>query len=115
MFRFLIFVCLTLSSSISIAQNALPAFLTEYNGQWVDSVFNSLTLEEKIGQLLMPRGNYSGKPHDVDTLKKWINEYKVGGIVFFASNPSAQAKLTNELQSISKTPLLIGQDFEWGV
>ena len=115
MFRFLIFVCLTLSSSISIAQNALPAFLTEYNGQWVDSVFNSLTLEEKIGQLLMPRGNYSGKPHDVDTLKKWINDYKIGGIVFFASNPSAQAKLTNELQSISKTPLLIGQDFEWGV
>ena len=113
--RYTILLILVLSSYISVAQSTIPAFLTDYNERWVDSIFNSLTLEEKIGQLLMPRGNYSGKPHDVDTLKKWVNDYKIGGIVFFASNPTAQATLTNELQSISKTPMLIGQDFEWGV
>ena len=95
------------------AQN--PAFLSDYNKKWVDSVFNSLTLDQKIGQLLMPRGNFSGKPHDIINLEKWVTEYKIGGIVFFASNPSTQAIITNRLQYLSKTPLLIGQDFEWGI
>jgi len=92
-----------------------PAFLIDHNIKWVDSVFTSLTLEEKIGQLLMPRGNYSGKPHDLATLELWVKEYKIGGIVFFASNPTTQAQITNRLQKLSKTPLMIGQDFEWGL
>jgi beta-glucosidase-like glycosyl hydrolase/CubicO group peptidase (beta-lactamase class C family) len=108
------FVFLTLGVKLR-AQTQKPAFLTDYNNRWVDSVFQTLTLEEKIGQLLMPRGNYSGKPHDVDTLKKWVKDYKIGGLVFFASNPTTQAIITNKLQSVSKVPLLIGQDFEWGV
>lgn len=96
------------------AQNT-PAFLIDYDKRWVDSVFNSLTLDQKIGQLLMPRGNYSGKPHDVEMLKMWVRDYHIGGVVFFASNPAAQAQVTNQLQSLAKTPLLIGQDFEWGL
>ena len=92
-----------------------PAFLTDYNVRWVDSVFATLTLEDKIGQLLMPRGNYSGKPHDLATLELWVKEYKIGGIVFFASSPTRQAQITNRLQNLSKTPMMIGQDFEWGL
>lgn len=112
----LIFSILLFGISVSVfSQTTSPAFLKDHNRRWVDSVFNSLTLDEKIGQLLLPRGNYSGKPHDVDLLKKWVRDYKIGGLVFFASNPTTQALLTNELQSISKVPLLIGQDFEWGV
>ena len=92
-----------------------PAFLEDYNHQWVDSVFAGLTLDQKIGQLLMPRGNYSGKPHDVEQLRHWVKEYKIGGIVFFAGNPEVQVRITNELQQLSEVPLLIGQDFEWGL
>lgn len=92
-----------------------PAFLSDYNKVWVDSVFNSLTLDQKIGQLLMPRGNYSGQPHNILQLKEWVSQYKIGGIVFFAGNPTIQAQITNELQELSDVPLLIGQDFEWGL
>lgn len=92
-----------------------PPFLSAYNQKWVDSVFSTMTLDDKIGQLFMPRGNYSGKAHNVDTLKKWVIDYKIGGIVFFASNPTTQVKITNELQALSKHPLMIGQDFEWGL
>ncbi|MBC7884577.1 MAG: serine hydrolase [Saprospiraceae bacterium] len=91
-----------------------PSFLNDYNKIWVDSVFNSLTLDEKIGQLLMPRGNFSGRPHDMVVLEKWVKEYKIGGIVLFASSPFIQATITNRLQSLSKIPMLIGQDLEWG-
>ncbi len=105
----------TILINVTIGYGQTPAFLTEYNKKWVDSLFNSLTLDDKIGQLLMPRGNYSGKPHDIATLERWVKEYKIGGIVFFASNPSTQAQITNRLQKLSKTPMIIGQDFEWGL
>jgi len=108
-------VCFIIVGLSAFSQVKSPAFLADHNKMWVDSVFNTLSLEEKIGQLLLPRGNYSGQPHDVALLKKWITDYKIGGIVFFASNPTAQAMITNELQSSSKVPLLIGQDFEWGL
>lgn len=90
-------------------------FENENNIRWADSVLHTLTLEEKIGQLLMPRGNMSGKPHDVEKLKMWVRDYKIGGIVFFAAPPSVQARVTNEVQAISKVPLFIGEDFEWGL
>ncbi len=113
--RFFIFLFLIKVLAAANGQTRQPEFLSDHNKKWVDSVFSTLTLDEKIGQLLMPRGNYSGKPHPVDSLRKWVNEYKIGGIVFFASGPATQAKITNELQSLSRVPLLIGQDFEWGV
>lgn len=101
--------------NIPVFAQQKPSFLTDYNHKWVDSVFQSLTLDEKIGQLLMPRGNYSGKPHDVATLKSWVKDYKIGGIVYFAGPPHDQVRLTNELQELTTVPLMIGQDFEWGL
>lgn len=92
-----------------------PDFLVNYNKKWVDSVFNTLTLDEKIGQLLMPRGNFSGKGYEPEKLMQWVKEYKIGGVVFFAGQPTTQARITNQLQAASKVPLLIGQDFEWGL
>ncbi|WP_337042636.1 glycoside hydrolase family 3 N-terminal domain-containing protein [Emticicia sp. 17c] len=92
-----------------------PDFLTNYNQRWVDSVFATLTLEEKIGQLLMPRGNTSGQGYDFEKLKKWVKDYKLGGVVFFAGQPTTQARIVNELQRLSKVPLLIGMDLEWGL
>ncbi|MFN8317884.1 MAG: glycoside hydrolase family 3 N-terminal domain-containing protein [Saprospiraceae bacterium] len=90
-------------------------FDSDKNNRWADSILTTLTLEEKVGQLLMPRGNVSGKPHDVEKLKMWVKDYKIGGIVFFAGPPSVQARISNELQAISKIPLFIGEDFEWGL
>jgi beta-N-acetylhexosaminidase len=115
MFKKLLFIAFILLMNEVYAQNQQPAFLTDHNKKWVDSIFNALTTDEKIGQLLMPRGNVSGKPHDVEKLIKWVQEYKIGGIVFFAGPPTTQARLTNQLQSISKVPLFIGEDFEWGL
>jgi len=92
-----------------------PKFLTEYNQTWVDQTFASLTLDEKIGQLLMPRGNFSGRDFEVDKLLMWIKEYKIGGLTMFAGPPTRQAQVTNLLQANSRVPLLIGQDFEWGL
>ena len=92
-----------------------PDFLSNYNKRWVDSVFATLTLEEKIGQLIMPRGNTSGQGYNPEKLRKWVQDYKLGGLVFFAGQPTTQARIVNELQGMSKIPMLIGMDLEWGL
>ena len=82
---------------------------------WVDSVFNSLTPDQRIGQLFFAAA-YSnlGKNH-VDAITRHINEYCIGGLIFFQGGPVRQALLTNRYQALSKTPLLIGMDAEWGL
>jgi hypothetical protein len=50
-----------LISNSSIFAQKKPEFLTKYNESWVENTLKNLTTEEKIGQLLMPRGNNSGK------------------------------------------------------
>ncbi len=106
---------LILLFSGSIFGQTRPEFLTNYNQTWVDSVFNNLTLEQKIAQLLMPRGNNSGKGYDPEKLKGWVRDYQIGGIVMFAGQPSVQAGIINELQAMSKVPMLVGMDLEWGL
>lgn len=111
-----IFFALTLViNTLSTFAQSTPPFLSNYNKRWVDSVFNTLTLDEKIGQLLMPRGNTSGKGYEPEKLKQLVKDYKLGGFVFFAGQPTVQARLVNELQSLSKVPMLIGMDLEWGL
>lgn len=81
---------------------------------WADSVVSSLSLEEKIAQLLMIR-TYSNKDEayyrEMDRL---VKDYNIGGFCFFQGGPVAQAKLTNRYQELSKTPLFIAMDAEWG-
>lgn len=84
---------------------------TEY---WVDSVYNSLTLEEKIGQLIFVRANQSGSGY-ISEVDNYIKDYNVGGIVFFRSTPMKQAIQTNKWKKMSKTPIMIAIDAEWGL
>ncbi|HEY6162223.1 MAG TPA: glycoside hydrolase family 3 N-terminal domain-containing protein, partial [Bacteroidia bacterium] len=44
-----------------------------------------------------------------------IKKNKIGGLIFFQGGPVREAKLTNLYQSISKVPLLISIDGEWGL
>lgn len=82
---------------------------------WVDSVYHSLTLEEKIGQLFMVAAYSGGKDLNYSTIKPLVEQGKIGGVIYMQGNAEAQITQTNELQSISKVPILIGMDAEWGL
>jgi len=83
--------------------------------QWVDSIYNDMSLKEKIGQLYMVDVFSSkGKAH-TDRIKSLIKEYHIGGVIFSNGGPQRQAKLTNEYQALSKIPLLVAMDAEWGL
>ncbi|MFA8299739.1 MAG: glycoside hydrolase family 3 N-terminal domain-containing protein, partial [Hyphomicrobiales bacterium] len=82
--------------------------------QWVDSIMSSLSLKEKIGQLMLVRANQPGKNYDPNIIK-YIKDYDIGGVTFFKGGPVEQLKTTNEYQSAAKTPMLISIDAEWGL
>jgi beta-N-acetylhexosaminidase len=83
--------------------------------RWVDSTLQTMTLDEKIAQLLMIR-TYSNKDRAFyDSISRIIMDYKPGGLCFFQGDPVRQAELTNHWQQMAKTPMLIAIDAEWGL
>ena len=84
------------------------------NHPWVDSVMKTLTIDQQIAQCIWIAG-YSNRDvsHEVE-ISDIIRKYGVGGIVFFQGTAAKQAELTNYYQKISKVPLLISLDAEWG-
>jgi len=109
----LIFSFLFVQVSPSVAQLYKNSDKPETR-QWVDSVYSSLSVEERIGQLIFVRANYSGKPfiEDVDV---FIRNYNIGGVVFFRGTAVEQALKTNYWNAMAKTPLMVAIDAEWGL
>ena len=119
---FVIFVFLTFSpvkvhpvvASAQVSESTSSPFGNLYS-HWVDSVFDSLTPDQRIGQLFFA-DTYSnhGKNH-VETISEYIQKYRIGGLIFFQGGPKRQALLANRYQALAKTPLLIAMDAEWGL
>ncbi|MFD2874625.1 glycoside hydrolase family 3 protein [Mucilaginibacter ximonensis] len=83
--------------------------------KWVDSVYHKLSRRQKVAQLFMVRAHTNlGKAYE-DSVAKVIETEQVGGVVFFQGGPGRQANLVNRYQHLSKVPLLIAQDGEWGL
>ncbi len=86
----------------------------------LEELVASLTLEEKIGQLIMAKvlEGPSGRPSDRSKLL--IQDLKVGSVIFYSfPNPEKTTIYTNELQKWAKNsstgiPILVGSDLEYG-
>jgi beta-glucosidase-like glycosyl hydrolase len=83
--------------------------------KWIRKQFSALNLDEKIGQLMVIRAHSNWEPNKIDSISTLIQQYNVGGLCFFQGGPVRQAVQTNHYQSISKTPLFIAMDAEWGI
>jgi beta-glucosidase-like glycosyl hydrolase len=78
----------------------------------------TLTIEEKVGQVIMPwlLGNYAAyESEEYDRLAVWIDSLRLGGIVISVGSPLDVAAKLNALQERSRVPLLVAADMEWGV
>ena len=83
--------------------------------KWVDSIYNSMSIQEKVGQLFMVDVFSKDSKDKTDLINSLIKDYYIGGIIFSKGGPVRQAKLSNQYQKISKTPLLMAMDAEWGL
>ena len=75
--------------------------------QWTDSVFNTLTPDERIAQLFVITVRNSDTPQNRQSLKRLVQELKIGGLLFDAGTATDQATLTNYCQSLARVPLII--------
>lgn len=114
-FFFLFYFIVFVSFSQQQNNNPLLAKNAQAQQQWVDSLYNAMPVKERIGQLFMVQvfSNKSAK-HEAK-IARLINNHNIGGLIYSNGTPQKQAKLNNAFQAISKTPLLIGMDAEWGL
>ncbi|MBC7863129.1 MAG: serine hydrolase [Bacteroidia bacterium] len=101
-------------NAIAIEKRDWPAFL-QHESKWVDSVFASLNADERLGQLFMIPAYSNKDMKHVREVREVIEKYKIGGLIFMQGGPMREAKLTNYYQGLSKTPLMIAIDGEWGL
>ncbi len=99
------------------AQRPVGYRLREPDKTWVAKTLKSLSLHDKIAQLIEVR--VQGKFLNRDSaefiqLKEEVQRNHIGGLVLFAGNVYESAVLLNELQSLSKLPLVVCSDFERG-
>lgn len=83
--------------------------------KWVDSVFQTLNTQEKIGQLFMLTTSTYLNEEQNDQLTELIKDYRPGGILITQGGPKSHATLINKLQSKSQVPMLVGIRGEWGL
>lgn len=109
------FLFFLLFSTFSFSQNPLVSKDKIKQEVWVDSVYNSLSVDQKIGQLFTIWVATKQGPDKMKEISSIIKKNHLGGLIFSLGNIRDQAKYTNEFQSISQVPLLIGMDAEWGI
>lgn len=125
-FRFILITVVTFVMITIPTGSASPGYknfqrnifrLTSSDEKFVDSILSHMSIREKCAQMIMPNAN------GVDTnensgsflrLKKFIEDYKIGGLIFFKGQGARQSIITNKLQALTKIPLLIASDFERG-
>lgn len=82
--------------------------------RWVDSVFNSLTVEQRVGQLINVRAN-NPNAEALPYLDELIARFNIGGVTFFRTDANRLLRQANKWQSMAQTPMMIGIDGEWGL
>ncbi len=89
----------------------------EAKTDWVEAMLKRLSLEGKIGQMIMPRATgyfVSSQTDEYQKMMRLVKDRKVGGFCFFQGDIYTTAITINKLQEISDVPLLISADFERG-
>jgi beta-N-acetylhexosaminidase len=130
-------LCVLVASVVLTAQAPLPDVLDKAAAKWVEDTFRKMTLDDKVGQLVVTSANSTYLSSDTDAfenLVKKIKELRLGGVHVFGGaepipavllnnaygsvilgQPLEAASLLNRLQQAAAIPLLNTGDFEAGL
>jgi beta-N-acetylhexosaminidase len=122
---------------VSLAQAPLPDSLDKVAAKWVEDTFKKMTLDDKVGQLVVTSANTTYLASDTDayeSLSKKVQDLRLGGVHVFGGaeavpnvllgnaygavilgQPLEAASLLNRLQNVAALPLLNTGDFEAGL
>lgn len=108
-------------SCLFFLQTAIAQFeQTNASKFWVDSVYQSLSPNERIGQMIVARLSIMDPKTKkvrflMDSVEKYTQKYNLGGVCLFQGDIQQQARYINRLKKNSKTPILFSIDGEWGL
>src|SRR5688572_21787118 len=130
-------LCVLVASVVLTAQAPLPDVLDKAAAKWVEDTFKKMTLDDKVGQLIVSSTSSTYLANDTDAydaLVQKVKQLRIGGIHVFGGaeptaamllnagpggvirgQPLAAASLLNRLQVESVLPLLNTGDFEAGL
>ncbi len=114
-FKILVIILFIVLNPIRTNAQFTPVFESPASKHWADSVLNTLSYQQKIGQLFMVEAYSNKDAAHIAQVKMLIDSFAIGGLIFFQGGPIREVVLTNYYQSISKVPLMIGMDAEWGI
>ena len=125
------------AASLAVAQAPLPEALDKVAARWVEDTFKKMTLDDKVGQLVVSSSHSTYLPTDseaFEALAQKVRTLKLGGVHIFGGveaspalllgqapgsvilgQPLSAASLLNRLQMEAAIPLLNTADFEAGV
>lgn len=107
---------MSVTTATSVAPKLYKSAAPSEMEQWVDSVYNTLSMREKIAQLVIPYMYPDDSPSSVNKkIDQYIGKEGVGGIIFETGNAEDIAHIINKAQATSKVPLMVTIDAEWGV
>ena len=101
----ILLLLLTLIGSNIVAQRLDPLRTIDLEAQnvWVDSIMNTMSIDEKIGQLYMVQAYSNLDQKHEDFITEMITKYHVGNLIFMQGTPKKQAELTNEVSRYCKS------------
>jgi beta-N-acetylhexosaminidase len=92
----------------------LPVYAQSSKSVWVDSVFSTLNLQDKVGQVLMIPLDGSADQNDIEKVINTIRRNKIGGVVVSGGGPVKLVNTLNLLQREAAVPVLVGMNAEQG-
>jgi beta-glucosidase-like glycosyl hydrolase/CubicO group peptidase (beta-lactamase class C family) len=100
----------------------IPAIGAENNVPWknytgdnrVDSILSTMTVREMIAQLIWVPAWADEKGGNYRQVEELVTKYGIGGIIFFEGSRDLQVDYTRRISKVTRIPLIIAQDAEWG-
>ena len=83
--------------------------------KWVEEKYNSLSQNEKLGQLFIVALYTNKGDNHIDEIRNIVSREQIGGLILMQDDAAKEITLVNEFQQKSKTPMMIGMDAEWGL
>jgi len=114
-FSLLLTASLLIVSAVMVraAENNVP--WKKYVGdRRVDSILNTMTVREMIAQLVWVPAWADEKGGNYRQVEELVEKYGIGGVIFFEGSRDLQIDYTERLNRVSRIPLMIALDAEWG-
>ena len=82
---------------------------------WIDATMRDMTLQQKVAQLMVIRVPLDLEGERLEDFEHLLGETEVGGVCFFVGRADKTLPLIRRFQTLSRVPLLVCIDAEWGL